>query len=325
MNHQLEGVHVNSMHPLEITEAFLQENVSLASVSSLKIGGPARFFIRAKNSFALQNAVRWAKENVSRWVVMGMGSNVLFDDRGYDGLVIALDQEDEFSLLHEQDSTVSICASAGWRLAKLASKCARQRWAGLEFGCGIPGSLGGAIFMNAGAHGQEISSAIEQVEFLDEFGQLQWLKKEDLEFSYRRSVFHDHPQWVISRAHLRLQYDDEVVLRLAQWANYRRKTQPYNSPSAGCFFRNPSKKAVGQSAGFLIESLGLKGYRMGSIAVSELHANFIIHQNQIEKGSSSAVLKLVDHIRKEVMRRYAIYLESEVRYLPPEGASFERI
>lgn len=284
----------------------LQENKNLKEVCTFGIGGPARYFIEAKNLDELRYAMQLAEQFNLPYMILGKGSNCLFDDRGFNGVVI-LNKIDFF----EQTSPHSFHVGAGYSFSLLGIKTAKQNLAGLEFASGIPGSVGGAVFMNAGANGREVCESLVSVDFLTEEGELHVLKKEELQFAYRASPF-QKMRGAVTGATFLLTPCETARSKQIEIINYRKKTQPYTEKSAGCIFRNPS----GCHAGALIDQSLLKGWRIGDAMVSERHANFLINAG---KATSQEILELIVHVKQHVRDKTGINLEAEVRYIPYEG------
>lgn len=281
----------------------IQENKPLRELCTFGIGGPARFFVEVRSVDEAREALDLARMQNLPFHVLGKGSNTLFDDRGYNGVIIC-NKIDFF----EEPFPGVFHVGGGYSFSLLGVQTARQGWAGLEFASGIPGSIGGAVFMNAGANGAEAADALESVDFLSADGSLRQYRKEELNFSYRTSAF-QQLSGIITGATFALAPAPEARKRQLEIIDYRKSTQPYSDKSAGCVFRNPT----GASAGALIDRAGLKGLSIGGAKVSEKHANFIVNTG----GASAAqVLELVSRIRSEVQERAGVDLESEIRLVP---------
>lgn len=275
---------------------------ALSEISSFGIGGEARYFCEIKDAMEAKQAVRFIREKNLKFMVLGKGSNCLFDDSGFDGLIVL--NKIDFLRQHENE----IWVGSGFHFSLLGARMSRQHLKGLEFASGIPGTVGGAVFMNAGANGMETRQTLKSVEYLDKHGDIHWLEKDELDFGYRSSSFH-HLDGMILSAKFELTPCDDVKERQREIVDYRMKTQPYKDKSAGCIFRNPEST----SAGSLIEACGLKGYRIGGAEVSTMHGNFIVNKDQ---ASSADVLSLIDHVQKKVYEQTGQKLELEVRYIP---------
>lgn len=277
-------------------------NYPLKNLTTFGIGGPARYFIEVDQIQDMQNALKYCHEQNLAFLILGKGSNSLIDDRGFNGLVIA----NRIAFINTE---IEGCwhVGAGYSFSLLGSQTARQGWSGLEFASGIPGSVGGAIFMNAGANAHETCETLLNVDFVTAAGELIRIEKENLEFSYRSSTFQKISGAIVGATFQltpsKTAREDQIKL-----IRYRQATQPYGDKSAGCVFRNPSN----ESAGALIDKLGLKGASVGGAKVSDLHANFLIND---EMASSVDMLNLIKFVKNQVKERSGIDLECEVRYI----------
>lgn len=292
-------------------EQFEQQR-SLKDLTTFGIGGPAHYFIEVHDIPTMQLLLPFCQQRQLPYFILGKGSNSLFDDRGFAGVVIA----NRISFLHKlEEDTWHV--GAGYSFSLLGSQTARQGWAGLEFASGIPGSVGGAVYMNAGANGGETCNSLVSVDFVTPDGEFHCLPKEQLTFSYRFSSFQDAPGAIVG-ATFRLEAMPEARQKQLDIIDYRKKTQPYNAKSAGCVFRNP----VPLSAGALIDQSGLKGKMIGGAQVSPMHANFVVNTGD---ASAKDVLQLLELIKQEVKAQAGVELETEVRYIPyqPVGAPCE--
>lgn len=280
-----------------------QENKPLSQVSTFGIGGPARYFVEVRQIEEMQQVLKKCRNEKLPYIVIGKGSNCLFDDRGFNGLLIL----NKIDFMKTPEPGI-FHAGAGYSFSLLGVQTARQGWSGLEFASGIPGSVGGAVYMNAGANGGETAHSLLSVDYVTDNGDLVTLKKEELEFSYRTSSFHKMQGAIVGATFALIQEADARKKQLAI-VDYRKKTQPYGEKSAGCVFRNPAHT----SAGALIDSQGLKGMRFGNAIVSHTHANFIVNEGGT---SSDDVKKLIAAIRAEIFSKTGISLESEIRVIP---------
>jgi UDP-N-acetylmuramate dehydrogenase len=279
-----------------------QEYKPLNDLCTFGIGGPARYFLEVRTITQMQQALIACKQELIPYFILGKGSNCLFDDRGFPGIVI-LNKIDFI----KRPAPEIFYVGAGYSFSLLGVQTARQGWSGLEFASGIPGSIGGAVFMNAGANGSETCNFLSSVEFVTEDGELHLLKKEELQFAYRTSSFQNRKGAIVG-ASFTLIPNGQARQKQLDIIQYRKKTQPYNEKSAGCVFRNPR---CGH-AGALIEQSGLKGFRVGDAKVSELHANFLINNGN---ATCRDILQLIDIVKKGVKEKTGIELEREVRYI----------
>lgn len=286
-------------------------NESLSLHSTFRIGGKADYAVFPKNDVELVRAVELAKQYEIRFTVIGRGSNVLFSDDGFRGMV-----------LFTQDMCgISCCgevlrAEAGTSLSRVALYAAEHGLTGLEWAQGIPGTVGGGIYMNAGAFGGTISDVLESSTYWDSNeDSFKNLSCSEHRFSQRHSIYMEMDQ-VILRAEFRLTRvpvgeEDRIMQTMQEYRERRRFTQPLQYPSAGSVFKRPE----GHFAGKLIEDAGLKGLRIGGAQVSEKHAGFIINAGD---ATSHDVLQLIEQIREIVLDRFDVLLEPEIRYISCE-------
>jgi UDP-N-acetylmuramate dehydrogenase len=289
------------------TRCVLRSQVPLSSLTSLRVGGPAAWYIAPRRVEELQAGLVWAQSKGLPMTLLGAGSNLLVSDRGLPGLVIGMRH-----LRHtEFDSeTGRVTAGAGVPIARLAWQAAERGWRGLEWAVGIPGTVGGAVVMNAGAHGTENADILIETQVIDPDGTLYQLKPEDLDYRYRTSNLQGSDR-LVTQATFQLQPGDdpETVLKdTVADLNQRRASQPYHLPSCGSVFRNPDSR----TAGWLIEQTGLKGYRIGQAQVSDLHANFILN---LGGATASDVFQLISHVQQRVEQRWSVRLRPEVKIL----------
>lgn len=274
----------------------------LSQFSTFGIGGPARLFIEIQTIEEMQSLLAYCHTEHLPYIVIGKGSNCLFHDKGFDGLVIL----NKIAFCHFDWPVVHV--GAGYSFSLLGTQTARQGWAGLEFASGIPGSVGGAIYMNAGASGVETFEIVREVSFVDERGVLKVLQKDEIDFSYRFSSFQHKKGSIVSAKFQLLPFEDARKKQLSI-IDYRTRTQPYGDKSIGCVFRNPKP----ESAGALIEQAGLKGTKLGGAEVSTVHANFIVNKGA---AKASDVLDLANLIRSTIKEKTGVDLEMEIRCIP---------
>ncbi len=284
----------------------IKENEPLASHTTMKIGGPARIFVEPNSPESVITAVKIAKVAGYPYRVIGRGSNLLVADAGFMGVIIKLGKGLEQVSIQGND----IHVGAGHSIVTLASIAGKNGLTGLEFAAGIPGSIGGAAYMNAGAHGSDMSKVIQKVhvQFLD--GEAKWLTTEEMQYSYRTSVLQKIRPGIVLECILTLSKGEPSKIREQILANkkYRKDTQPYDFPCAGSIFRNP----LPLYAGKLIQDLGLRGYTLGGAKVSEMHGNFIVNNDQ---ATAQDVLDLIAYIQGQVKEHYQVDLETEVEQL----------
>lgn len=280
-------------------------NKPISTLTTLGIGGPAKLYVEVKTVQEMQAAIRKCREENFKYFVLGKGSNCLFDDQGLNGCLIH--NKIDFC---EHDEQGCYYVGAGYSFSRLGVHTARDKWGGLEFACGIPASVGGAVFMNAGANGGETKDFLKFVDFVDHQGTLQRFQSEEIVFGYRYSSFQDYKGAIVAAAFNLVPSNDAREKQLAI-IRYRQTTQPYGDKSAGCVFRNVSDQAAGR----LIDSCELKGIKIGSAQVSNLHANFLINAGS---ATSADFKKLIEHVREIVLAQKGVHLESEIRIIPYE-------
>lgn len=280
----------------------------LARFTTMRVGGPADLFATVHNAFELRALVRFARSRGLPHLVLGRGSDVVISDAGVRGLVIQ-DRAEGSKL----DGGRYI-ADAGVPMARAATETQRAGLTGLEFGLAIPGSVGGAVWANAGAHDADVAGIIESARVLDAAGTEMVVPVAELALGYRDSRFKHHepgqPRELIVDATFRLEPADPETIkaRLDEIRRWRQAHQPLGLPSAGSVFRNPP----GDSAGRLIDAAGLKGRRIGGAVVSEKHANFVVND---QKGTATDVRRLMEVVQAEVEAQHGVRLEFEVEFL----------
>ena len=283
-----------------------QSHRHLSEFSTFGIGGQIRFFATITTEEEAIEAFAHIRKTSFPFFILGKGSNCLFDDAGFDGVVL-LNRMDSISF-----SENFVHAGGGASFSLLGMQTARRGGGGLEFASGIPASVGGAVFMNAGAHAQETSTSLAKVVYLERSGRLVEWEKKDLAFSYRVSPFQKMEGMILSASFELVRRDDARTWQKTL-LEQRIRTQPLKEKSAGCVFRNP-KDSLG--AGALIDQCGLKGTCVGGVAVSEIHANFLVNRRG---GTSRDVLDLIAMIQERVYRETGVFLEPEIKIVTPHG------
>ena len=283
----------------------LIENESMSRHTTFKIGGDADMFVSVESVDELVALIRLAKAKNVKYTVIGNGSNLLVGDKGIRGLVIEIGQ----GLAGYEVRGNAIYAEAGILLKKLASVAAAESLSGLEEVSGVPGTLGGGIFMNAGAYGGELKDTVKKVTYIDCDGELHTIDASECNFGYRKSIFSSGDKYIVS-AELELKKGDkdEILSEMADYTKRRREKQPISYPSAGSTFKRPE----GYFAGTLIQDAGLKGYRCGGAEVSELHAGFVINCGN---ATAQDVIDVIEHTKETVLEKFGVELEPEVRFL----------
>ena len=273
--------------------------------TTFRIGGPADFFLVPENADEIRRIIAVCKEKNVPYFILGNGSNLLVSDKGYQGVVVQLYRN--FGQIRVEDSRIH--AQAGALLSGIAAAAREASLTGFEFAGGIPGTLGGAVVMNAGAYGGEMRDIIETVTVLDETGVQHVLSVEELELGYRTScILKKH--YIVTQAVLKLAAGEEQTIRarMKELATQRAEKQPLEYPSAGSTFKRPE----GYFAGKLIQDCGLKGFRVGDAVVSEKHSGFVINAGQ---ATAADVMALIRHVQQEVEEKFHVRIEPEVRLL----------
>ena len=282
-------------------EEIVETDYSLAKETWYGLGGPADYFIRPKTVKQLKEVVRCCSENKIPIYVMGLGSNLLISDKGLRAAVIKL-KADEFEQIHFDGEQLT--AWAGVELSKLVLTCVQKGLSGIEALTGIPGSVGGAVKMNAGGNFGDIGAVVEAVSLMDADGNVFEKSKPELMFDYRRTNI--TAKFVLNaRMKLNTAAPEQIMRTVKEIWIYKKNNQPLNTINSGCIFKNPR----GVSAGALIDRAGLKGLQIGGAVVSEKHANFII----AKKGCQSRdVMRLIDAIKERVKEQFDVELELEI-------------
>lgn len=314
---------------MDITERLpgIQKNISLKNYTTFKIGGSARYFFEAKTKENLISAIKVAKEYRLPFFVLAGGSNVLVSDKGYKGLVI------KFEGLESKIKKSTIHAGAGMKLSDVVSLSAKNSLAGLEWAAGIPGTVGGAVYGNAGAFWFSMQDLIKSVEVLDTKDlKVKNLSPVKCEFSNKDSVFKHNKSLIILSVVLELKKGDRAQIKekIKDYIGYRKKNHPLNFPSAGCVFKNYTPEVKNKNlfekfpelvnfnkkgripSAYLIENCGLKGKKMGQAQISEKHANFVVN---LGGAKASDVRKLIKLAKQKVKSKFDVTLEEEIQYL----------
>ena len=279
----------------------IEKDISLSTLTTYKTGGIAKLVIYPNNINNLKQLLKLIHKHNIKYFILGKGSNTLFSDNEFNGVIIKLDKLNNFEIKETE-----IYVESGMILSKLVQASVKNELTGLEFAIGIPGTIGGAIYMNAGAYGNNISNIVKSVIVLDEKLQIEEIPLEKLKFDYRYSIFQANKNLICVAANIKLEHGnhDEIASEIKENLLKRKNSQPLEYPSAGSVFRNPE----GNYAGKIIEELGLKGKNIGGAEISTKHANFIINKNN---ASSSDILNLIKLVQKEVKDKYKIDLKLE--------------
>lgn len=277
---------------------------ALSKHTTFRIGGPAKYIFMPKNIEEIKQVIEYCKNNKEKYIVLGNGSNVLVSDEGFDGIVIQIYN----SFNNIEVTETKIYAQAGALLSKIAAAARDNSLSGMEFAAGIPGTLGGAIVMNAGAYGGEMKDIVSFVDVLEPDGEVKRYSCEEMEFAYRHSIV-DKDRIVLG-AELALEMGDKVAIvdRMNELKEARTSKQPLEYPSAGSTFKRPE----GYFAGKLIDDCGLRGYRVGGAMVSEKHCGFVINY---DNATFKDVVELMKNVSDMVNDKFGVRLEPEVKII----------
>ena len=296
----------------DVTQGSLLKNEAMAKHTSYGIGGPAKAYVKPKDEVDLANILKFASKHKISTFFIGSGSNILVSDDGIDGIVITLGK----SLKKLIIKGTSVYCQSGVMLGKFVKECISRNLSGVESLIGVPGTVGGAIIMNAGAFGSEISNYLKKVTVMKMSGQLKSYKVDDIHFSYRNSSFQNN-EILISAEFELIQSDKKSVVEKKSIASGgRKKSQPLKYRSAGSIFKNPDEGA----AGFYIDKAGLKGSKSGDAEISPIHANFFVNHGS---AKASDIVELIRLARKTVKEKFGIMLELEIKTLGFKPGTFE--
>ena len=295
----------------KINKENIKYNVPMKEYTSFKIGGPAECLIKVQNVEDIEEILKICKTNQIPLTIIGNGSNLLVRDKGITGIVLKIDIK-KF-LLNTESKKISITIGSGNKLGEIAQKLLQQEITGFEFASGIPGTIGGAIRMNAGAHGGEMKDIVKTITYIDkEDGEIYKIKNEQANFEYRNSIFSNN-KYLILETELELEKGkkEEIKSKMEEYAIYRKEKQPIEYPSAGSTFKRGTDFITAK----LIDESGLKGYQIGGAQISEKHAGFIIN-----KGNATAkdVIKLIEYTKEQVYNKFKKKIETEIEIIGEE-------
>lgn len=290
----------------EIKEGIVKIDEPMKKHTNFKIGGNADILVIAKSIEEIKYIIKFSKENNIPLTILGNGSNVLVSDKGIRGIVLQIGLK-EIKVEKQENALIEV--DAGVMLGALAQILLKQSVSGFEFAAGIPGSIGGAIRMNAGAYGGEMKDIVKNVTILNEKGEINILTNEECEFSYRHSRFTNSKE-IIIKATLELPYgnEDEIKAKMDEYAQSRKEKQPLNLPSAGSTFKRGTDFITAK----LIDECGLKGYTSGDAQVSTLHAGFVVN---LGNATAQDVLDVVNHVKQVVLEKTGKQIELEIELL----------
>lgn len=290
----------------EIKQGIVKIDEPMRKHTNFKIGGNADVFVIAKSIEEIKCVIKFSKENNIPLTILGNGSNVLVSDKGIRGIVLQIGLKE---IKVEKHENALIEVDAGAMLGALAQILLKQSISGFEFAAGIPGSIGGAIRMNAGAYGGEMKDIVKNVTVLNEKGEINILTNEECEFSYRHSRFTNSKE-IIIKATLELPFgnENEIKAKMDEYAQSRKEKQPLNLPSAGSTFKRGADFITAK----LIDECGLKGYTSGNAQVSTLHAGFVVN---LGNATAQDVLSVVNHVKQVVLEKTGKQIELEIELL----------
>lgn len=292
---------------LKIKKEKILFNEPMKKHTAFKIGGPADTFIKVDSIEDLKEILKLSKDNNIPINIIGNGSNLLVTDKGIRGIVLKIDLKN--IEIKEKDNKIEIIADSGVPLGLLAQKILKEEITGFEQLSGIPGTIGGAVIMNAGAHGKEIKDVITEVTAMDYNGEIYKFTKEDCKFEYRRSIFQEK-KYIIIQAKMLLEKGkkEDIKNKMNEYLEYRKEKQPIEYPNAGSTFKRENDYITAQ----LIDQAGLKGYKIGGAEVSKKHAGFIINK---ENATAEDVINLVDYVTKKIKEKFSKNIKLEIEIL----------
>lgn len=290
-------------------EKKVAESEPMSRHTTFRIGGPAKVFVSPDNIEKIIKTIELLKNEKCDYFILGNGSNLLVADEGYDGIVVSTESLKDLNIEREDGDETYIYAEAGVMLSRAAVLALESSLTGFEFAGGIPGTVGGAVSMNAGAYGREIKDVIVSADVLMSDGTVVKITKDELELSYRNSIVQKEKMIVLSAEFaLKKGNKSEILDKMKDFSQRRRDKQPLEYASAGSTFKRPE----GYFAGKLIDDAGLRGYRVGNVMVSEKHCGFVVNMGG---GTCEEAKAVINHVREEVEKQFGVTLEMEVRKL----------
>ena len=286
-----------------LSQDSIKYNEPMKKHTTMRVGGPCDCMVEPSSIEEIQKILEYARKNNIKYYVIGNGSNLLVKDEGVHALIIKI--ANKFSKVEVNGEHIK--AYSGCSVPKLSQIAKENSLSGLEFACGIPGSVGGGIRMNAGAYGSEMVNVVEKVGFLDENGKLNEIDGKDAHFTYRHSMFVENPNYIVVYAIYKLQKGnkDEISKIMEENMNSRKQKQPIEYPNFGSVFKRPEGYFVGK----LVDECGLKGYKIGGAQVSTKHSGFMVN---IEDATCKDVLDLIEYVKKKVYEKFNVKLQEEV-------------
>ena len=288
-----------------VSKEKIYENELMSNYTSFKIGGPAEYLIKVQTPEELKEILKIIKKQEIPLTIIGNGSNILVSDNGIKGIVLKI----EINTFELNTQTAKLRIGSGVKLGFIAQKCLKSEIAGFEFASGIPGTIGGAIRMNAGAHGKEMKDVVTSVTYMDRNGDVFTIQNEEARFEYRNSLF-AHKDYIILEVEMQLEKGnlEEIQSKMAEYATYRKEKQPIEYPSVGSTFKRGTDFITAK----LIDECGLKGYQIGGAQISEKHAGFIINK---DNATAEDVIKLMEYTKERVYNKFGKIIEPEIEIL----------
>ena len=283
----------------------IYENELMSNYTSFKIGGPAEYLIKIQTPEELKEILKIIKNQEVPLTIIGNGSNILVSDSGIKGIVLKI----EINTFELNTQTAHLKVGSGVKLGFIAQKCLKSEITGFEFASGIPGTIGGAVRMNAGAHGKEMKDVITSVTYMDRNGDVFTIQNEEARFEYRNSLF-ANKDYIILEVEMQLEKgnSEEIQVKMTEYATYRKEKQPIEYPSAGSTFKRGTDFITAK----LIDECGLKGYQIGAAQISEKHAGFIINK---ENATAEDVIKLMEYTKEQVYNKFGKKIEPEIEII----------
>lgn len=291
-----------------ISKDKIKQNEPMKEHTSLKIGGPAEIFVRVSSVEELKEILKLCKTNKITLTIVGNGSNILVLDKGIKGIVIKTNLK-EIKIKNKENENIEITVDDGVQLGFLAQKLLKEEITGFEELSGIPGTIGGAIVMNAGAHGKEMKDIVTEITAIDYSGNIHIFTNEEAKFEYRNSIF-STGEYIILQVKLLLKKGnkEEIKLKMNEYAQYRKEKQPIEYPSAGSTFKRGKDFVTAK----LIDDAGLKGYSIGGAKVSEKHAGFVINTGN---ATAKDIIELIKYVQDKVYEKFGKKIELEIKIL----------
>ncbi len=291
-----------------ISKDKIKYNEPMKNHTSFKIGGPAEVLIKITNVEELEEILKISRDNNIPITIIGNGSNLLINDEGLKGIVLKIEIK-KFEIIEREDNTFKIILGSGNKIGEIAQRLYQKEIEGFEFASGIPGTIGGAIRMNAGAHGTEMKDIVKTITYITSKGQINKISSEEAKFEYRKSIFTQNRNVILeTEIQLSKGKKEEIKSKMDEYATYRKEKQPIEYPSAGSTFKRGTDFITAK----LIDECGLKGYQIGGAQISEKHAGFIIN-----KGNASAkdVINLIEYTKEQVYKKFGKNIETEIEII----------